>query len=111
MTDAMSAAGMPDGTYQLGGFPVEVAQGRAMARGVLAGSVLTLDRAITNFLEFTGASLEEALRLATVNPAAMTGLSDQAGSVAVGRVASLVAVGAAGKLVGSVVNGQTAFVR
>jgi N-acetylglucosamine-6-phosphate deacetylase len=95
----------------LGGFPVEVAQGRAMARGVLAGSVLTLDRAITNFLEFTGASLEEALRLATVNPAAMTGLSDQAGSVAVGRVASLVAVGAAGKLVGSVVNGQTAFVR
>jgi N-acetylglucosamine-6-phosphate deacetylase len=106
MTDAMSAAGMPDGTYQLGGFPVEVAQGRAMARGVLAGSVLTLDRAITNFMEFTGASLEEALRLATVNPAAMTGLSDQVGSVAVDRAASLVAVDAAGKLVGSVVNGD-----
>jgi N-acetylglucosamine-6-phosphate deacetylase len=106
MTDAMSAAGMPDGTYQLGGFPVEVAKGRAMARGVLAGSILTLDRAITNFIEFTGASLEEALRLATVNPAAMTGLSDQVGSVAVGRVASLVAVDAAGKLVGSVVNGD-----
>jgi N-acetylglucosamine-6-phosphate deacetylase len=57
-------------------------------------------------MEFTGASLEEALRLATVNPAAMTGLSDQIGSVAVGRVASLVAVDAEGKLVGSVVNGQ-----
>jgi imidazolonepropionase-like amidohydrolase len=40
-----------------------------------------------------------------VNPASMTGLSDQVGSVAVGRVASLVAVDAAGKLVGSVVNG------
>jgi N-acetylglucosamine-6-phosphate deacetylase len=109
MTDAMSAAGMPDGTYQLGGFPVEVSGGRAMARGVLAGSILTLDRAITNFMRFTGASLEEALRLATVNPAAMTGLSDQAGSVAVGRVASLVAVGAAGKLVGAVVNGPPVF--
>jgi len=106
MTDAMSAAGMPDGEYMLGGFAVQVAQGRAMARGVLAGSVLTLDRALTNFMEFTGASLEQALRLATVNPAAMTGLSDQVGSVAVGRVASLVAVDAAGKLVGSVVNGQ-----
>lgn len=106
MTDAMSAAGMPDGTFMLGGFPVEVSGGRAMARGVLAGSILTLDRAITNFMEFTGASLEEALRLATVNPAAMTGLSDQIGSVAVGRVASLVAVDAEGKLVGSVVNGQ-----
>jgi N-acetylglucosamine-6-phosphate deacetylase len=106
MTDAMSAAGMPDGEYMLGGFAVQVAEGRAMARGVLAGSVLTLDRALTNFMEFTGAPLEQALRLATVNPAAMTGLSDQVGSVAVGRVASLVAVDAAGKLVGSVVNGQ-----
>jgi N-acetylglucosamine-6-phosphate deacetylase len=102
----MSAAGMPDGEYMLGGFAVQVAEGRAMARGVLAGSVLTLDRALTNFMEFTGAPLEQALRLATVNPAAMTGLSDQVGSVAVGRVASLVAVDAAGKLVGSVVNGQ-----
>jgi len=63
VTDAMSAAGMPDGTYQLGGFAVEVAQGRAMARGVLAGSVLTLDRALENFVEFTDAPLESALRL------------------------------------------------
>ncbi len=108
MTDAMSAAGMPDGTYQLGGFPVEVAQGRAMVHGVLAGSVLTLDRALANFLEFTGAPLEQALRLMTVNPAAMTGLSDQAGSVAVGMPANLVAVDGAGKLVGSIVNGELA---
>jgi N-acetylglucosamine-6-phosphate deacetylase len=105
VTDAMSAAGMPDGEYMLGGFAVQVAGGRAMAGGVLAGSVLTLDRALKNFMEFTGAPLEQALRLLTVNPASMTGLSDQVGSVAVGRVASLVAVDAAGKLVGSVVNG------
>ena len=45
----MSAAGMPDGEYQLGGFPVQVANGKAMARGVLAGSVLTLDRALDEF--------------------------------------------------------------
>ena len=106
VTDAMSATGMPDGTYQLGDFAVQVANGRAMARGVLAGSVLTLDRALTNFMAFTGAPLEQALRLLTVNPAVMTGLGDQAGSVAVGMPASLVAMDGAGKLVGSVVNGQ-----
>ena len=106
VTDAMSATGMPDGEYQLGGFAVQVANGRAMARGVLAGSVLTLDRALTNFMAFTGAPLELALRLLTVNPALMTGLGDQAGSVAVGMPANLVAVDEAGKLVGSVVNGE-----
>jgi N-acetylglucosamine-6-phosphate deacetylase len=106
VTDAMSAAGMPDGEYHLGGFAVQVANGRAMADGVLAGSVLTLDRALTNFLRFTGAPLNEALRLLTVNPAAMTGLNDQVGSVAVGQSACLVAVDAAGKLVASIQNGQ-----
>jgi N-acetylglucosamine-6-phosphate deacetylase len=109
MTDAMSATGMPDGEYKLGGFTVQVAGGRAMARGVLAGSVLTLDRALANFVEFTSAPLEQALRLLTVNPAVMTGLGDLAGSVAVGQPANLVAVDRTGKLVGSIVNGQAAF--
>jgi len=111
VTDAMSAAGMPDGTYQLGGFAVEVAQGRAMARGVLAGSVLTLDRALENFVEFTDAPLESALRLLTVNPASMSGVGDLAGSLAVGQAASLVAVDQAGKLAASFVNGKAAFLR
>jgi N-acetylglucosamine-6-phosphate deacetylase len=106
VTDAMSAAGMPDGEYRLGDFAVQVADGRAIADGVLAGSVLTLDRALTNFMEFTGAPLEEALRLLTVNPATMLGLS--AGSVGVAQPANLVAVDRAGKLVGSVVNGFAA---
>jgi N-acetylglucosamine-6-phosphate deacetylase len=110
VTDAMSAAGMPDGEYQLGGFAVQVANGRAMARGVLAGSVLTLDRALTNFIAFTGAPLPQALRLLTANPAAMTGLADRTGSLIVGQPAHLVAVDGTGKLVASVVNGQTAFV-
>jgi N-acetylglucosamine-6-phosphate deacetylase len=105
VTDAMSAAGMPDGEYRLGDFLVQVADGRAMAGGVLAGSVLTLDRALTNFLEFSGASLEEALRLLTVNPALMLGAGHSAGSVGVGQPANLVAVNEAGKLVGSVVHG------
>ncbi len=106
VTDAMSATGMPDGEYQLGGFAVQVANGRAMARGVLAGSVLTLDRALSNFVAFTGAPVEKGLRLLTANPAAMTGVG--AGSIGVGQPANLVAVDAAGKLMASIVNGQVA---
>jgi N-acetylglucosamine-6-phosphate deacetylase len=106
VTDAMSAAGMPDGDYQLGGFAVQVANGRATARGVLAGSVLTLDRALTNFMEFTGAPLHHALRLLTTNPAAMTGFSDQAGTLVVGAPANLVALDETGKLVACFQNGH-----
>jgi len=106
ITDAMSAAGMPDGEYHLGDFAVQVANGRAMARGVLAGSVLTLDRALENFVEFTGSTIDEALRLLTVNPAAMTGFQDDAGTIAVGRKANLVAVDEKGKLVAAIHNGD-----
>jgi N-acetylglucosamine-6-phosphate deacetylase len=108
ITDAMSAAGMPDGEYLLGGFAVQVANGRAMANGVLSGSVLTLDRALENFLEMTGASLDDGLRLLTVNPAAMTAFSDRAGELKIGSPANFVAVNPAGKLVGSVVGGVAA---
>jgi N-acetylglucosamine-6-phosphate deacetylase len=105
VTDAMSATGMPDGTFRLGGFAVQVAHGKAFVGDVLAGSVLTLDRALTNFIGFTGAPLEQALRLLTANPAAMTGFSHRAGSLAEGQPANLVAVDDAGKLVASIHRG------
>jgi len=108
VTDAMSATGMPDGEYQLGGFPVQVADGKAMARGVLAGSVLTLDRALMNFIQCTGAPLDEALRLLTVNPAAMTGLDSDAGALNVGQAANLLAIDPSGRLVASIQTGCVA---
>jgi N-acetylglucosamine-6-phosphate deacetylase len=108
ITDAMSAAGMPDGEYRLGGFTVQVTDGRATARGVLAGSVLTLDRALTNFLEFTGVTLADALPMLTTNPAAMIGLESGADSLAVGQPANLVALDETGRLLASVVNGNLA---
>ena len=107
ITDALSAAGMPDGEYQLGGMTVQVADRRAtLTSGVLAGSVLTLDRALANFMEFTGVELEQALRLATANPATMAGLEAQAGALAVGAAANLIALDAKGRLAGSVIDGQ-----
>jgi N-acetylglucosamine-6-phosphate deacetylase len=106
VTDAMSAAGMPDGEYMLGGFPVHVADGRATANGVLAGSVLTLDRALKNFVGFTGVSVENALPLVTQNPAAMTGFGEAAGSLRVGGAADLVALGEDGALIASAIGGE-----
>ncbi len=106
VTDAMSAAGMPDGEYQLGGFAVNVAGGRATRDGVLAGSVLTLDRALANCIQFTGATVEQSLRLLTANPSALIGVEDRAGAVAIGRAANLVAVSSAGKLLETILNGK-----
>ena len=108
VTDAMSATGMPDGVYQLGGFAVQVAGGRATARGVLAGSVLTQDRALSNFLQFTGAPLEQAIRLLTANPAQMAGTT---APLAVGAPADLVAVDPNGKLIATILEGRLTAAR
>jgi N-acetylglucosamine-6-phosphate deacetylase len=108
ITDAMSAAGMPDGEYMLAGYKVQVRAGKASFGDVLAGSVLTLDKALTNFLAFTGASVQDGLRLLTANPAKMTGFSHQTGSLSIGGPANLIAVDEAGRLVASIVNGNKA---
>jgi N-acetylglucosamine-6-phosphate deacetylase len=106
VTDAMAAAGMPDGEYMLGKFAVQVAHGKATADGVLAGSVLSLDKALSNFVAFTGESVANALPLLTANPAAMTGFSEAAGRLTVGGRADLVALGEDGKLLASLVGGR-----
>jgi N-acetylglucosamine-6-phosphate deacetylase len=108
VTDAISAAGMTDGEYNLGQLSVQVADGKAIAHGVLAGSVLTLDRALANFVAFTGAPVLQALRLLTTNPASMTGRTHRAGSLAAGQPANLVAVDANGVLIASLLEGQPA---
>lgn len=73
VTDGMAATGMPDGDYLLGSMLAQVKDGVAMHNGVLAGSVLTMDRAVGNVQAFTGCSLAEAVRFASRNPAAMLG--------------------------------------
>ena len=78
VTDAMAATGMPDGPSTLAGLPVVVRDGKATLRdapATLAGSVLTLDRAVQNLVAFTGCALAEAVRAASSQPAAMLGLT------------------------------------
>ena len=78
VTDAMAAAGMPPGRYTIGGQPVELdATGRVAAPGAsnLAGSALSLDRAIANTVRFTGLPLETVAEMASSRPAAYLGLA------------------------------------
>jgi N-acetylglucosamine-6-phosphate deacetylase len=65
-----------------------------------------LDRALKNFVAFTGASVEDALPLLTRNPAAMTGFGELAGRLRVGDAADFVALGTDGALAASVIRGE-----
>ena len=78
-----------------------------MIGDALAGSVLTLDKALANFVKFTGATVDQGLRLMTANPAAMTGFGDR-GNLNVGGAADFVAVDLKGNLLASVVGGVAA---
>ena len=108
ITDGMSATGMPNGRYRLGMFDVDVADGRATHGDVLAGSVLTMDRAVHNFAAFTGAPLAVVARLATANPAALAGFAESHGAIAVGRRADVVAFSPEGQLVATAIAGRFA---
>lgn len=89
ITDAIAAAGRPDGTYPLGDRSVTVVEGSArLDDGTLAGSVLTLDRAVRNLVD-VGADPLEAVVAATRVPADVVGRSDL-GRLSVGSVADVV---------------------
>jgi N-acetylglucosamine-6-phosphate deacetylase len=105
ITDATAAAGMPDGTYQLGPLQVEVKDGRCTVDGKLAGSVLTMDRAVRNITQFSNWSLHDAVRAATLNPARAAGLA--AGAIAPGAEANLVVLSPSGELRQTFVRGRT----
>ena len=90
ISDGISATGMPDGKYMLGSFEVTVNGGVCRnAEGKLAGSTLTLDRALRNIVGL-GASLGDALRMLTLNPATLLGIEYKKGSLRAGADADIV---------------------
>jgi N-acetylglucosamine-6-phosphate deacetylase len=105
VTDATAAAGMPDGTYQLGPIQVEVKNGRCTKDGKLAGSALTMERAVRNVMQFAGWSLLHAVRAATLNPARAAGLAHH-GHLAPGAEANIVVLSPAGELRKTFVRGR-----
>jgi len=91
ITDAMSAAGMPDGEYLLGELPVVVKNNVARLKdgGSLAGSTLTMIRGYKYLKEVVGVSIIEASRIASLNPAKVIGIDSKYGSIKEGKRADL----------------------
>ena len=91
ISDAIRACGMPDGTYKLYGYDLTVADGSArLANGTLAGSVLTMSRAVQNMVELAGLPIERVIPMATEVPARILGVSDRKGKLEIGYDADLV---------------------
>jgi len=105
ITDAMSATGMGDGKFRLGHFDVVVKGDRAEANGVLAGSVLTLDRAVRNVGKFASLKLQDSVRLATLNPARVLGHQDM-GIIAPGARADFAVLSADGAVEQTIIGGE-----
>jgi N-acetylglucosamine-6-phosphate deacetylase len=91
ITDSMRAKWLEEGEYELGGQKVEVANNTALLEnGTLAGSVLKMNEALRNMKKFTGCTLEEAVRMASTNPAKRLNVWERKGSIEVGKDADIV---------------------
>jgi len=90
ISDGISATGMPDGNYMLGKLEVTVSGGICRnSEGKLAGSTLTLDRALRNIIAL-GIPLADAVRMLTLNPATLLGIEFKKGSLRTGADADIV---------------------
>ena len=90
ISDGISATGMPDGKYMLGQLEVTVSGGICRnSEGKLAGSTLTLDRALRN-IHGLGIPVADAVRMLTLNPAALLGIEFKKGALRVGADADIV---------------------
>ena len=107
ITDAIAAAGVGDGRYELGRFDVDVTAGMAtlVDGGSLAGSTLTMDAAWRNAV---AAGIDEvtASRAASQNPARLLGIDGDVGTIATGKRADLVVLDESGDVVAVIAAGE-----
>ena len=106
ITDAISATGMPDGRYQLGPIEVDVKDGKCTSGGSLAGSVLTMDRAVRNVTQFSDWTLRDAVQAATLNPARAVGMSNHQGVLAPGADANFTVLSPTGEVLKTIIHGR-----
>jgi N-acetylglucosamine-6-phosphate deacetylase len=104
VTDATAATGMPDGRYFLGLVEIEVKDGMCTHDGTLAGSVLTLDKAVRNVMSFADWNLQNAVRAASLNPARTAGAKNK-GLLQPGADADLVVMSETGDVKATIVKG------
>ncbi len=82
---------MKDGNWELGGQKVVVDNNSARLNdGTLAGSILTLNKAVCNILKYTDLEMYEAVALASLNPAKLINMDNSKGSIKIGKDADLI---------------------
>jgi N-acetylglucosamine-6-phosphate deacetylase len=112
VSDAIRAAGMPEGDYPINDQVVHVKDGSVrFADGTLAGSILTLDVALRNVLHATQRPLSALWPVSSLNAARAIGLSSRTGSLEVGKDADLVVLDAHGDVCLTVARGQVVYER
>jgi len=110
VTDAIRAAGLPEGEYMLDERSVHIHNGAVrLPDGTLAGSVLTMERALQNVCAATGRSLAEMWVTSSLNPARAIGLSAQKGSLEVGKDADLIFLDESFHVRSTIVQGEIVF--
>jgi N-acetylglucosamine-6-phosphate deacetylase len=91
ITDSMRAGSMKDGKWELGGQEVIVENNSARLHdGTLAGSILTLNKAVLNIMKYTDLKIYEAVALASFNPAKLINMDKSKGSIKIGKDADLI---------------------
>jgi N-acetylglucosamine-6-phosphate deacetylase len=108
ITDAISATGMPDGRYRLGSFEVDVREGKCTLDGKLAGSVLTMDRAVQNLARFAEWDLQHAVAAASRNPARAARIANK-GVIAAGADADFLVLSPKGEVLRTFIGGVDCF--
>jgi N-acetylglucosamine-6-phosphate deacetylase len=108
ITDAISATGMPDGRYRLGSFEVDVREGKCTLDGKLAGSVLTMDRAVQNLARFAEWGLQHAVAAASRNPARAARIANK-GVIAAGADADFLVLSPKGEVLRTFIGGVDCF--
>jgi N-acetylglucosamine-6-phosphate deacetylase len=110
VTDAMSAVGMPDGTYTLGAHTVRVNGDLCtLADGTIASSMLTMNRAVRNVRAFAGAGWAEAARMAAEVPARLSGVLHDRGTLEAGKRADLAVLREDGTVAYTILEGEVVF--
>ncbi|KXT79036.1 N-acetylglucosamine-6-phosphate deacetylase [Streptococcus sp. DD13] len=111
ITDCMRAGGLPDGDYMLGELPVTVAEGtaRLVHGGNLAGSILQLKDGVKNIIKWGLASPEEAIRMASLQPAKSVGIEDRCGQIKAGLAADFLVLNDDFELVETYLDGRSVY--
>ena len=112
VTDAIRAAGMPDGEYALGEQQIIVKDGVSRLKsGDLAGSTLTMDRAVRNIGRLVGTPMQTAVKMATINPAAVVSFDENKGSLEPGKDADIVIIDDEINVHLTIVKGNVLYIR